>query len=239
MGFGNTCHFYKLTDGFRCKASSAQAADGNKAGIIPAVGNTFLNQFFDIPLSGYNIIQVHLCKFDLSRRIFEFTFSYNPVIKRSVIFKFQRTDGMCDMFNGIFDGMSKIIHGVNAPFIACIVMCDMCYTIDNGISHVDVGRCHIDLGAEYPFSVCTFTIFHALKKLQVLLYASVTVGTVFAGLFQRSAIFTNFIGRQITHISLSFFNQLQCTFIHRVKIVGCKKQSVFPVCSQPFDIFLD
>ena len=34
-------------------------------------------------------------------------------------------------------------------------------------------------------------------------------------------------------------DQLDCCFIHLVKIIGCEKQSVLPVCTKPFDICLD
>ena len=52
-------------------------------------------------------------------------------------------------FNSILDGMREIVHRVNAPFVTGILVRHMCHTIDDGISHVDVGRCHIDAGTQY------------------------------------------------------------------------------------------
>ena len=66
------------------------------------------------------------------------TFSDYPVIKRSVIFKFQCTDGVGDLLDGILDRMCEIIHRVDAPFISGIVMCHVRYTVENRITHVNI-----------------------------------------------------------------------------------------------------
>ena len=39
---------------------------------------------------------------------FVFQLPHNPVVQRTVIFKFQRTDGMGNALDGILDGMCKI-----------------------------------------------------------------------------------------------------------------------------------
>ena len=98
-----------------------------------------LNQLLDITLTCNYICKVQLGKLDLAGRILKLALLYDPVVKRSVILKFQCTDGMGNMLNGVLNGMGKIIHGVNAPLISRIVMLHMSHTINNRVSHVDIG----------------------------------------------------------------------------------------------------
>ena len=146
---------------------------------------------------------------------------------------------MCNTLDGILDGMSKVIHRVNAPFISGIVMGHMSHTIDNRITHIHVWRSHINLCAEYFLSIRIFSGFHILEQLQVLFHASVTVRAVLSRLGQSSAVLADLLCSQVTHISFSFFDQLYSCLIHLIKIVGRKEQTIFPVSPQPLDIFLD
>ena len=146
---------------------------------------------------------------------------------------------MRNSLNCILDRMCEIVHRVDAPFVSGVVMCHMCHTVDNRISHINVRRCHIDLGTQNLCSILKLSVFHPLKQIQVFFHASVTVRAVLSGLCQGSAVFTNLLCRQITDKCFSFFDQFNSCFIHLVKIVGCKEQTVFPVRSQPFYICLD
>ena len=135
--------------------------------------------------------------------------------------------------------MSKIVHRINAPCISGIVMSHMCHTINNRISHIHIGRSHIDLCTEYFLSICKFSVLHVLKQLQVLLYAAVTVRAVLTRLSQGSTILSDLLGRKVAHISLSFLNELHSGLIHLLEIIRSKEQSVIPFCPQPFYIGFD
>ena len=143
---------------------------------------------------------------------------------------------MCDSLDCIFDRMSEVIHRIDAPFIACSVVCHMSNTINNRVSHIHVRRCHINLSAEYFLSVCIFTLFHLLEKLKILFNSSVSVWALFTWLCKCSAVFTDLICCQVAYVCFSFLDQLYSSFIHLVKIIRCKEKSVFPVSTQPFDI---
>ena len=52
-----------------------------------------LNQLLDITLTCNYICKVQLGKLDLAGRILKLALLYDPVVKRSVILKFQCTDG--------------------------------------------------------------------------------------------------------------------------------------------------
>ena len=166
-------------------------------------------------------------------------FSYHPVVKRSVILEFQSTDGMSDPFNSVLDGMREIIHGINTPFVPCIVMRHMGHTIDHRVTHIHIRGSHIDLCAEYFLPVLIFSFFHLFKKAEVLFHAAVPVRALLARLGKSAAVLTDLVRRQIADICFALFDQFYRRLIHLVKIVGRKKQTVFPVRSQPADILQD
>ena len=62
-----------------------------------------------------------------------------------MIFKLQRTDGMSDLLHRVLDGVCKVIHRIDTPFIPGIVMVHMGHPVDDRIPHVDIRRSHIDL----------------------------------------------------------------------------------------------
>ena len=59
--------------------------------------------------------------------------------------------------------MGKIIHGINAPFISGIVVTHVSNTVNDRISHVDVGTGHIYPGAENLLTVGIYAVFHVLE----------------------------------------------------------------------------
>ena len=146
---------------------------------------------------------------------------------------------MGNALDGILDGMCKIVHRIDTPFISGIVMCHVRHTINNRISHVHIWACHIDSGAQNLFAVGIFARFHLFKQNEVFFYASLCTGIHLTRLGQRTAVFTDLIRGKIRNVSFAFLNQLYSALIHLVEIVGCKEQSVLPVCAQPFYVRLD
>ena len=143
---------------------------------------------------------------------------------------------MSHMFDRILDRMGKIIHRVNTPLVTGIVMGHMRNPVYDGIPHVDVGACHIDLGAENLLSVGIFSGLHVLEQLKVFFHRSVPIRAVLAGSIKRSAIRPYLIRGKIADECLAFFDELYGSLIHLIKIIGCKIQPVFPVCAKPSDV---
>ena len=132
--------------------------------------------------------------------------------------------------------MGKIIHWIDAPLVACIVMVHPCYSVDDRISHIDVRACHIYLRTKHLASIRELTILHPLKQIKILLYASVSVWAVLARLCECSPVLSDLICVEITHISLSFLDELYGCLIHLIKIVRCKEHSVTKVCAKPLHV---
>ena len=78
--------------------------------------------------------------------MYKLALPYHPVVKGTVILKFQGTDGMGDMLDGVLDGVGEIVHGIDAPLIPGIVVGHVGHPVNHRIPHIDVGGGHIDLG---------------------------------------------------------------------------------------------
>ena len=124
----------------------------------------------------------------------EFAVIDDPIVKGSVSLIFEGAERVRDSFNGILYRMRKIVHGVNAPFVTCLVMRNILdYSVNNRVAHIQIGRCHIDLCAQCLFAVVEFAVLHSFKQIEVFFNGAVAVRTVFAGFGQSTAIFAHFI----------------------------------------------
>ena len=62
-------------------------------------------------------------------------------------FKLEGAEGVGDAFNGIFDAVSKVIHGIDMIGVAGMMMLGVFDAVDGRIAHMQVGGCHVDPGA--------------------------------------------------------------------------------------------
>ena len=115
----------------------------------------------------------------------------------------------------------------------------MSHTINNRVSHVDIGGSHIYFCTKNLFSVRIFTGLHLLKQSHIFFDGTISGRILLAGLFKGASVLFDFLRTQIGYISLSLLNQLHCTLIHLSKIVGCKEQSVLPIRAEPLNIRKD
>ena len=120
---------------------------------------------------------------------------YNPVIKRSMILKFQSTDRMCHSLNSILYRMSKIIHRINTPLITRVVVIHMCNSVNYRISHVDVRRSHVDFSTKNLLTISVFSVLHFGKKLKVFLNRTVPVRALLSRNLKCSSVLLNLISR--------------------------------------------
>ena len=169
----------------------------------------------------------------------KFSFPHDPVVQRAVVLKFQRAQRVRDMLDGILDGMRIVVHRIDAPRIACIVVMHMRHSVQDRIPHVHIGTGHIDLGAECLLAVRKLAVLHAFKEIQILLYAAVSVRIIDAGFLERSAVLSHLLGCQVRDVGFSFFDQFDRDLIHLFKVVGGKKETVFIVRSEPCHVLFD
>ena len=80
--------------------------------------------------------------------------------------------------------------------------------------------------------------FMRSKQIQILFDRTIAIRAVFARLGQRAAILANFFGRQIVHVRLAIFDQLDRPLVELIEIIRGVEEAV-PVEAEPLHVFHD
>ena len=81
-------------------------------------------------------------------------------------------------FDRVRLAVGVVVHRVDAPLVARAVVRGVQDAVHDRIAHVEVGRGHVDLGAQRAAAVRELAGPHALEQVQVLLHGPIAVGTV-------------------------------------------------------------
>ena len=72
--------------------------------------------------------------------------------------------------------MRKIVHRVDAPFVACAVVRRLFQdAVHNRVTHIDIAGGHVDFRAQDDRAGRELAIFHALKKVKAFFNGAVAV----------------------------------------------------------------
>jgi len=183
----------EIADRFRGVAAAADARDGRHARVVPTADMFLGHQLQQLALAEQGIGEVEACKFDLLG-VVNTQLVKKPVIKRPMVLKFKRADGMGDSLNRIGNTVGIVVHGIDAPGITGTMVIDLFDPVDRRVAHVKVGRSHIDFGPQHPAALRKFTRAHACEQIQIFRDTPVAIGAVLAGLGQRPPVFPDLIG---------------------------------------------
>ena len=110
-----------------------------------------------------------------------------PVIKWTMVFKFERADRVGDVFEGVGDRMRVVVHRVDAPPVTRAVMTRMTNPVHDRITQVQIGRRHVDPRAQHMGAFSVLTVAHFAHELEVLRRATVAPRARLTGLCERAA----------------------------------------------------
>ena len=82
-----------------------------------------------------------------------------------MILELKGADGVCNLFDRVLNGMRKVIHGVDTPLVAGVLVGEVCNAVDDRIPHVDVRGSHVNLCAKYLLAVRILALSHLLEEL--------------------------------------------------------------------------
>ena len=142
-----------------------------------------------------------------------------PVIKRTLVFKLQRADAVRDLLQRVFNRVRKGVHRVDAPGVAGVVVGGAAYAVDGRVAQVDVGRGHVDLGAQHRRAIGQLAITHLPQTCQVLGRCAAAKRAVFAGVAEVAAVGAHVFGALLVHISQAGLHQVFGGAVHEVKVV--------------------
>ena len=218
----------EIANRFRRVAAAAEPGNGGHARIVPAAAPVLLlDQLQQLALAQQRVGEIQPVELDLLRMIDAELFDV-PIVERPVIFEFERADGVRDALDGIRLAVREIVHRIDAPFVAGAVMLGVQDAVHDGIAQVEIGRRHVDLGAQGSRAVGKFAGLHALEQIQIFFDRSVAIGAFLAGFGQRAALLADFVADQIADVGLAGLDELNRPFVKLAEIIGGVEQPVAP-----------
>ena len=131
-------------------------------------------------------------------------------------FKLQRANAVRDALDVIAQTMSEVVHRIDAPLRAGVMMRGVPDAIEQRIAHPDVRRGHIDLGPQGPRAVGKFPGLHAREQIEILGHAAMAE-RAFLGL---TAILVRVVRREIADEGFALLDQRHGVFVNLVEVVA-------------------
>ena len=235
---GYTDSLAEVADGLGGVAAASQAGESGHAGIIPAGYIAALNKGAQLALGHNGVVDAKACKLDLAGSAGYIGVVDYPVVERTVILVLQRAQRMGNALKCILNGMSKVIHGEDAPLGTLTVMLDVADTVDDGVAHIEVAAGKVNLCAQSLGTLGELAVSHALEQIQRLLDGSVTPGRG-GGDADIAAVSLELLGSQLADIGKALLDEANSKLISLFEIVAAVEHSVAPIEAQPVNILLD
>ena len=162
----------------------------------------------------------------------------HPVVQGAVVLKLQGAQGVGDALQRVLNGVSEVIHGVDAPLVPLAVMVSVVNTVDHRIAHIEIAAGQVDFCPQRVRPVGELPVLHPLKQIQRLLHRPVPPRRC-GGYADGAPVLLELLRGELAHIGQPLFDQLHRVLIHLREIVGGIEKPVVPVKAQPVDILLD
>ena len=108
--------------------------------------------------------------------------------------------------------------------------------VEDGVAHVDVGRGHVDAGAEDVGAVGELASPHTVKQIEVFFRWTVPMGTLPAGVGQGATVVANLLGSEAVNVGVAVQDELLGVLVQLLKIVGGVVEVLAPVETEPADV---
>ena len=112
------------------------------------------------------------------------------------------------------------IRDRDTPGVSGSVVGNLADPVEDRVTHMDIGRSHIDLCPKHMASIFEFPFTHALEKVQILFNGSIPEGTVASRFGQGASVFPNLLCAQAVDISLSPADENTGELIELLEIIG-------------------
>src|SRR5207248_2675778 len=139
----------------------------------------------------------------------EFETFQNPIVERTMHLEFQGADGMRNAFYVIAKTMREVIHWIDAPLSAGVMMLRVTNPIEHRIAQPDIRSGHVDPRAERARAIRKLATFHAREKIEAFGYVAISERAFFS--LDPKAI--GLRNREVVHIRLALLNQLHRVFV--------------------------
>ena len=202
----------------RCRRHAAPTQTGNRqhSRIVPTVDELLVNKLDEFALAHDGVGQIEAGEFVLMRtRLRNFERVENPIVKRPVNLELQRANRMRDPFDVIAQRMRPIVHRVNAPFVAGVMMRGVANTVEQRIAQPDVRRVHVDLCAQRAGAIGKLARFHSCKQIETFIDGTVAK----AASFPETAILVRFLASHVIDVRLAFADEFHRILVKSIEII--------------------
>ena len=153
-------------------------------------------------------------------------------------YEFQRTDGVGDAFEVVALSVSEVIHRVSSPLATCAVVVLVDDTIDDRVTEVHVGVCHVDFGTKYHSTFRHRTAVHLFEEFEAFLHRAIAIRTVRTGLSRRALLCSDFFAGLLVNVGFAFLDETYGEIPQLLEVVR-GMIDVAPLESEPFDVVFD
>ena len=145
---------------------------------------------------------------------------------------------MGNAFEEVALSVSEVIHRIGLPCSTSAVVRMIYHTVNDGVTEVHIGACHIYLGTKYHTAFFYFACIHFLEQSEALLNGAIAIGAVRTRLSRGSFLLGNLLGRLFVDIGFALLDELYGEIPQLLEIVA-GIVLVSPLETQPLDILLD
>ena len=219
--FGDADVVGEMAQGLGGDAAAAQAGDGGHAGVVPAGDNFIVDELEELAFAHDGVAQAEAGELVLMRQgTREIEAFQEPIVEGAVDFKFQGADAVGDAFQVVAQAMGEIVHGIDAPGRAGVMMFGVADAVDDRVAQPDVGGGHVNFGAQGAGAVGELAVLHALQQVQVFRDGAVAKGAVLAGTVGRAAVGVGVAGGEVADVGFAFFDEGDGVVVELGEIVG-------------------
>ena len=209
----------ELADGFGGVAATTQTGDGRHTRVVPAFHVLLSHQLVQLTLGHHGVFEIQAREFVLTRMHRDADVVQHPIVQAAVVLELQGTQRVGNAFQRIADAVGEVVHRVDAPLVASLMMLSELNAVQHRIAHHDERRRHIDLRAQAGLALFEAAAAHFFEQRQVFFHAAVAIRAVFTRRFQGAAVFANFIRREFINIGQTFVDQLNRILMQLIEII--------------------
>ena len=145
-----------------------------------------------------------------------------------------------DALDGVLNGVSKVVHRVDAPLIALTVMLGILDAVDGRVTQIHIGAGEVDLGAKGLLALLELARTHPAEQVEVLFRAAVAPRRGAGGLARViAAVLAHLIAGQIIDVSPALKDELLGVLVALVEVVAAVEDAARGVSTQPVQILDD
>ena len=151
-------------------------------GIVPAGDEVLVDELHELALAHHRVAEAQPGELVLVRQgTRQVELLQNPIVEGPMHLELQRADRVRDAFDVIAQAMREVVHRVDAPLVAGVMMLGVANAVEHRVAHPDVRRRHVDLRAQRAGAVRELAVLHPGEEIEVLLDGAGAEGALLAG----------------------------------------------------------